>query len=141
LADQPDQEEFPQVTDHQADRRTTEDTHRDHLMADSRTTQAHIQGTNNHSNCNQAAGQDTLQDQALVGAKALVEEVKVGPNMARATQTGVEDLHKETSVANEVDLEGPLDSKLQLLDPVTSITGRRSQGNMMMGTTRKMMGK
>ena len=110
-------------------------------MADSLTTQVHTQGTNNHSNCNQAAGQDTLQDQALVGAKALVEAVKVGPNMARATLTGVEDLHKEASVANEVDLEGPLDSKLQLPDPVISSTGRRRQANMMMGTTRKMMGK
>jgi len=112
-------------------------------MADSRTTQVHIQGTNNHSNCNQAAGQDTLQDQALVGAnlKALVEAVKVGPNMARATLTGVEDLHKEASVANEVDLESPLGSKLQLPDPVISSTGRRRQVNMMMGTTRKMMDK
>jgi len=110
-------------------------------MADSHTTQVHIQGTNNHSNCNQAAGQDTLQGQALVGAKALVEAVKVGPNMARDTLTGVEDLHKETSVANEVDLVGPLYRKLQLPDLVISSTGRRRQANMMMGTTWKMMGK
>ena len=110
-------------------------------MADSRTTQVHIQGTNNHSNCNQAAGQDTLQDQALVEARALVEAVKVGPNMARDTLTGVEDLNKEASVANEVDLAGPQDSRLQLPDLVISSTGRRRQANMMMGTTRKKMGK
>jgi len=107
-------------------------------LADSLTTQVHIQGTNNQSNCNQAAGQDTLQDQTLVEARALVEAVKIGPNMARDTQTGVEDLNKEASVANEVDLVGPLDSRLQLPDPVISSTGRRRQANMMMGTTRKM---
>jgi len=89
-------------------------------MADSLIIQAHIQGTNNHSNCNQAAGQDTLQDQPLVEAKALVEVLKVDPSMAKDTQIGVEDLNKEASVANEVDLEGPLDSKLQLPDPVIS---------------------
>jgi len=107
-------------------------------MADIRTTQVHTQGTNNHSNCNQAAGQDTLQDQPLVEAKALVEAVKVGPNIARDTQTGVEDLNKEASVANEVDLVGPQDSRLQLPDLVISSTGRRRQANMMMGTTRKL---
>ena len=110
-------------------------------MADSRTTQVHIQGTNNHSNCNQAAGQDTLQDQPLVEAKALVEVIKVDPSMAKDTQTGVEDLSKEASVANEVDLVGPQDSKLQLPDLVISSTGRRKQANMMMGTTRKKLGK
>jgi len=109
-------------------------------MADSLTTQAHIQGTNNHSNCNQATGQDTLQDQALVEARALVEAVKVDPSMAKDTQTGVEDLHKEALVANEVDLVGPLDSKLQLPDLVRS-TGRRRQANMMMDTTLKNLGK
>jgi len=110
-------------------------------MADSLTTQAHIQGTNNHSNCNQAAGQDTLQDQPLVEAKALIEVLKVDPSMAKDTQTGVEDLNKEASVANEVDLVGPLDSKLQLPDLVISSTGRRRQANVMMGTTRKNLGK
>jgi len=110
-------------------------------MVDSLTTQVHIQGTNSHSNCNQVAGQDTLQDQALEEARALVEAVKVGPNMARDTLTGVEDLNKETSVANEVDLVCPLNSKLQLPDLVISSTDRRRQANMMMGTTRKMMGK
>ena len=110
-------------------------------MADSLTTQVHTQGTNNHSNCNQAAGQDTLQDQPLVEAKALVEVIKVDPSMAKDTQTGVEDLSKETLVANEVDLVGPQDSKLQLPDLVISSTGRRRQANMMMGTTRKKMGK
>jgi len=110
-------------------------------MADSRTPQAHIQGTNNHSNCNQAAGQDTLQDQALVEARALVEAVKVGPNMARDTLTGVEDLNKEALVANEVDLVGPMDSKLQLPGLMISSTGRRRQASMMMGAARKKMGK
>jgi len=73
-------------------------------MADSLTTQVHIPGANNHSNCNQAAGQDTLQDQSLVEANALVEVIKVDPSMAKDTQAGVEDLSKETAVANEVDL-------------------------------------
>jgi len=50
----------------------------------------------------------------------LVEVLKVDPSMAKDTQIGVEDLNKEASVANEVDLEGPLDSKLQLPDPVIS---------------------
>jgi len=109
-------------------------------MADSLTTQVHIQGTNNHSNCNQATGQDTLQDQPLVEAKALVGAVKVGPNMTRDTQTGVEDHNKETSVAN-VDLAGLQDSRLQLPDLVISSTGRRRQANVMMGTTRKKLGK
>jgi len=85
-------------------------------MADSLTTQALIQGTNNHSNCNQAAGQDILQDQPLVVAKASAEVTKVDPSVAKDTQTGVEDLSKEASVANEVDLVGPQDSKLQLAD-------------------------
>jgi len=129
------------VTDHQADRKTTEDSHRDKLVADSLTIQAHAQGANNHSNCNQAAGQDTLQDQPLVEAKALVEAIKVDPSMAKDTQTGVKDLSKETSVANEVDLVGPLDSRLQLQDLVFSSTGRRKQANMMMGATRKNLGK
>jgi len=61
--------------------------------------------------------------------------------MARDTLTGVEDLNKEASVANEVDLAGPMDSKLQLPGPVISSTDRRRQASMMMGTTRKMMGK
>jgi len=110
-------------------------------MVDSLTTQVHTQGTNNHSNCNQVAGQDTLQDQPLVEAKALVEVIKVDPSMAKDTQTGVEDLSKETSVANEVDLVGPQDSRLQLPDLVISSTGRRKQANMMMSTTRKKLGK
>jgi len=91
--------------------------------------------------CNQAAGQDTLQDQPLVEAKASVEVVKVDPSMARDTQTGAENLSKETSVANEVDLVGPQDSRLQLPDLVISSTGRRKQANMMMGTARKKLGK
>jgi len=53
----------------------------------------------------------------------LVEVVKVDPSMAKDTQTGVEDLSKETLVANEVDLVGPQDSKLQLPDLVISSTG------------------
>jgi len=110
-------------------------------MADSLTTQALIQGTNNHSNCNQAAGQDILQDQPLVEAKALSEVIKVDPSMAKDTQIGVEDLSKEASVANEVDLVGPQDSRLQLPDLMISSTGRRKQANMMMGTTRKKLGK
>jgi len=110
-------------------------------MANSLTTQAHTQGTNNHSNCNQAAGQDILQDQPLVEAKASVEVVKVDPSMAKDTQTGVEDLSKESLVASEVDLVGPQVSKLQLPDLVISSTGRRKQANMMMGTTRKRLGK
>jgi len=110
-------------------------------MADSLTTQAHTQGTNNHSNCNQAAGQDTLQDQPLAEAKALVEAVKVGPNMARDAQIGVEGLNKEALVANKVDLVGPKDSRLQLPDLVISSTGRRRQANMTMGATRKKLGK
>jgi len=61
--------------------------------------------------------------------------------MAKDTQTGVEDLNKEASVANEVDLVGLLDSKLQLPDPVISSTGRRRQANMMMGITQKNLGK
>jgi len=52
----------------------------------------------------------------LVEAKALVEAIKVDPSMAKDTQTGVEDLSQETSVANEVDLVGPQDSRLQLPD-------------------------
>jgi len=76
-------------------------------MADSLTAQVHTQGTNNHSNCNQAAGQDILQDQPLAEAKASAEVIKIDPSMAKDTQTGVEDLSKETSVANEVDLVGP----------------------------------
>jgi len=112
-------------------------------MADSLTTQVHTQGTNNHSNCNQAAGQDTLQDQPLVEAKALVEVIKVDPSMAKDTQTGVEDLSKETLVANEVALTGPQDSRLQLPDLMisTTSTGRRKQANMMMGTTRKKLAR
>jgi len=119
LADQPEQEEFPQATDQQADRRTTEDSHRDNLMTDTLTTQAHTHGTNNHSNCNQATGQDALRDQPLVEAKASVEVIKVDPSMVEDAQTGVEDLNKEASVANEVDLVGPLDSRLQLPDLVS----------------------
>ena len=61
--------------------------------------------------------------------------------MARDTLTGVEDLSKETSVANEVNLAGPQNSRLQLPDLVISSTGRRRQASMMMGTTRKKMGK
>jgi len=110
-------------------------------MADSLIIQALIQGTNNHSNCNQAVGQDTLQDQFLVEAKALAEVFKVDPSMAKDTQIGVEDLNKEASAANEVDLVGPQDSKLQLPDLMISSTGRRKQANMMMGTTWKKLGK
>jgi len=87
------------------------------------------------------AGQDTLQDQPLVEAKALVEVLKVDPSMAKDTQTGVEGLSKETSVANEVDLVGSQDNRLQLPDLVISSTGRRKQASMMMGTTRKKLGK
>jgi len=86
-------------------------------------------------------GQDTLQDQHLAEAKALAEAVKVDPSMAKDTQTGVEDLSKEALVANEVDLVGPQDSKLQLPDLMISATGRRKHANMMMGTTRKKLGK
>jgi len=106
-------------------------------MADSLVTQARIQGANNHSNYNQAVSQDALQDQPLAEAKASAEVIKVDPSMAKDTQTWVEDLSKEASVANEVDLVGPQDSKLQLPDLMTSSTGRRKQANMMMGTTRK----
>jgi len=106
-------------------------------MVDSIITQALIQGTNNHSNCNQAVSQDTLQDQPLAEAKALAEVIKVDPSMAKDTQIGVEDLSKEALVANEVDLIGPQDSKLQLPDLMTSSTGRKKQANMMMGTTRR----
>jgi len=106
-------------------------------MADILITQAFIQGTNNHSNCNQAVGQDTLQDQPLAEAKASAEAIKVDPSMAKDTKTGAEDLSKEALVANKVDLVGPQDSKLQLSDLMTSSTGRRKQANMMMGTARK----
>jgi len=67
-------------------------------MADSLTTQVHTQSTNNHSNCNQAAGQDILQDQPLVEANALAEVTKVDSSMAKDTQTGVEDLSKVLDV-------------------------------------------
>ena len=77
----------------------------------------------------------------MVAAKALVEAGKVDPSMAKDTQIGVEDLNKEASVANEVDLVGPQDSKLQLPDLMISSTGRRKQANMMVGTTRKKLGK
>jgi len=110
-------------------------------LADSLTLQVHIQGTNNHSNCNQAAGQDILQDQPLAEAKALVEVIKVDPSMAKDTQAGVEDLSKETLVANELALAGPQDSRLQLPDLVISSTGRRKQAKMMVGTARKKMGR
>ena len=103
-------------------------------MADSLIHQALIQGTNNHSICNQAVGQDTLQDQPLVEAKALIEVQEVDPSMVRDTQVEQEDLNQETSVANEVDLVGP---QLQLPDPVTNTIGKRKQVNMMMGTTKR----
>jgi len=110
-------------------------------MADILIIQALIQGTNHNSNCNQAVGQDILQDQPLTEANASPEVIKVDPSMAKATQIGVEDLNKEALVANEVDLVGPQDSKLQLPDQTISTTGRRKQVNMMMGTTRKVLGK
>jgi len=122
--------------DHQADRRTTGDSHQDRLMADGLIIQALIQGTNHNSNCNQVVGQDILQDQSLVEAKALVEVIKVNPSMAKDTQIGVEDLNQEALVANEMDLVGPQDSKLQLPDLMISSTDRRKQANMMMGTPR-----
>jgi len=119
-----------------------EEIHRINNIADSNVTQADshiiqalIQGANHNSNCNQAAGQDVLQDQPMAEAKAQVEVLKADPSMAK------EDLNKEASVANEVDLEGPLDSKLQLLDPVINSTGRRRQANVMKGATLKTMGK
>jgi len=77
----------------------------------------------------------------MVVAKALVEADKVDPSMAKDTQIGVEDLNKEASVANEVDLLGPMDNQLQLPDLMISSTGRRKQANMMVGTTRKKLGK
>ena len=55
----------------------------------------------------------------MVEAKASVEAIKVDPSMVEDAQTGVEDLNKEASVANEVDLVGPLDSRLQLPDLVS----------------------
>ena len=54
-------------------------------MADSLIHQALTQGTNNHSICNQEVGQDTLQDQPMVVAKALVEVQEVDPNMVKVT--------------------------------------------------------
>jgi len=44
----------------------------------------------------------------------MVEAGKVDPSMARDAQPGVEDLSKEASVANEVELLGPMDSKKKL---------------------------
>ena len=77
----------------------------------------------------------------MVAAKALIEADKVDPSKAKVTQIGVEDLDKETSVANEVDLLGPMDHQLQLPDPMISSTGRRRQANMMVDTTQKKLGK
>ena len=77
----------------------------------------------------------------MVAAKALIEAGKVDPNKAKVTQVGVEDLDKEASVANEVDLLGPMDHQLQLPDPMISSTGRRKQANMMEDTTQKNMSK
>ena len=77
----------------------------------------------------------------MVAAKALVEAGKVDPHMAKVTQIGVEDLDKEASVANEVDLLGPMDHQLQLPDPMISSTGRRKQANMMEDITQKNMSK
>jgi len=110
-------------------------------MADSLIIQVLIQGTIHNSTCNQAVGQDTLQDQPLAEAKAFAEVIKVDPSMTKDTQIGVEDLNKEASVANEVDLVGPKDSKLQLPDLMISSTDRRKQTSMMMGTTLKKKGK
>jgi len=100
-----------------------------------------IQGANHDSNCNQVVGQDAPQDQPLVEAKASAEGIKVDPSMAKDTQIGVEDLNQEALVANEVDLVGPQDSKLQLPDLMISCTGRRIHASMMMGTARKIKGK
>jgi len=69
------------------------------------------------------------------------EAGKVDPHVAKDTQIGVEDLNKEASVANEVDLLGPMDNQLQLPDLMISSTGRRKQANMMEDTTQKKMGK
>jgi len=71
----------------------------------------------------------------------MVEAGKVDPSMARDAQPGVEDLSKEASVANEVELLGPMDSKLQLPDLMISSTGRRRQANVMKGTTQKKLGR
>jgi len=69
------------------------------------------------------------------------EAGKVDPHVTKDTQIGVEDLNKEASVANEVDLLGPMDNQLQLPDPMINSTGRRKQANMMVDTTRKKLGK
>ena len=77
----------------------------------------------------------------MVAAKALIEAGKVDLSKAKVTQIGVEDLDKEASVANEVDLLGPMDHQLQLPDPMISSTGRRKQANMMEDTTQKKLSK
>jgi len=48
------------------------------------------------------------------------EVIKVDPSMTKDTQIGVEDLNQEVSVANEMDLVGPQDSKLQQPDLMIS---------------------
>ena len=65
------------------------------------------------------------------------EAVEVDPSMAKDIQVEEEDHNQEASVANEVDLVGPQDSKLQMPDQMISTTGRRKQANMMMGITKK----
>jgi len=54
---------------------------------------------------------------------------------------GMEDPNQEVAVANEVDLAGSQDSKLQLPDLMISSTDRRKQACAMMGATRKVQGK
>jgi len=76
------------------DHRITGDAHQDNLVADSPTTQALVQGANHNSNCNQAVGQDALQDQPLAEAKASAEAIKADPSMDTDTQMGVEDLNQ-----------------------------------------------
>ena len=88
-------------------------------MADSLTTIINIiniQGTHN----NKEVGQDTLQDQPLVVAKAVEGAAQL---VDRSMVTEVGDIHLETSAANkvetnEVELVGPMDKTMQLTDKI-----------------------
>ena len=94
-------------------------------MADSLTTVINIQGThsnNNSSMHNQEVGQDTLQDQPLVVAKAMEGAIEL---VDHSMVTEVGGIHLEASVANEVEEVGPLDKPIQLQGPMISTTGRK----------------
>ena len=88
-------------------------------MADSLTTTiniTNIRGTHN----NKEVGQDTLQDQPLVVAKA-VEGAAQLVDHSMVTEVG--EIHLETSAANkvetnEVEMVGPLGKTIQLTDKI-----------------------